>query len=73
MSAIELYAEAASPFDEARAMLELGSRLRRQRKSVAARDQIRRALGTFERLGAAPWIDRAQQELRVSGEVVREG
>ena len=54
--AIGHYRDAASPFDEARTMLDLGLRLRRQRRPIAARDATQRALGIFERLGAAPWV-----------------
>jgi DNA-binding NarL/FixJ family response regulator len=38
---------------------------------VDARTHLRAALGTFEGLRAAPWAERAAQELRASGETVR--
>jgi DNA-binding CsgD family transcriptional regulator len=71
-SATQRYREAGSPFDEARAMLDLGVRLRRHRKPIDARDTILGALGILERLGAAPWVDMARDELRVSGGTLSE-
>jgi DNA-binding CsgD family transcriptional regulator len=38
---------------------------------VEARDRLREALAVFERLGAAPWAERAQSELRAAGGVQR--
>jgi DNA-binding CsgD family transcriptional regulator len=59
------------PFERARAELAYGEFLRRARRRGDARAQLRAALATFEDLGAAPWAERARQELRVSGETAR--
>jgi DNA-binding CsgD family transcriptional regulator len=45
-----------------------GEHLRRQRRRVDARVQLRAALDGLEALGATPWADRAQAELRATGE-----
>lgn len=55
------------PFDWARICLAYGERLRRAKAGGAAREHLDAALGTFERLGAAPWSARAANELRASG------
>ncbi|MFI5880026.1 ATP-binding protein [Streptomyces sp. NPDC051554] len=55
------------PFDWARICLAYGERLRRAKAGGAARVHLDAALGTFERLGAAPWSARAANELRASG------
>ena len=36
-----------------------------------ARTHLREALETFQRLGAAPWAERAEAELRATGETAR--
>ncbi|MDV7218106.1 ATP-binding protein [Streptomyces prunicolor] len=59
------------PFDWARICLAYGERLRRAKAGGAARVHLDAALGTFERLGAAPWSARAAGELRASGIPVR--
>jgi DNA-binding CsgD family transcriptional regulator len=59
------------PFNRARTLLLLGEHLRRERRRVEARAQLRRATETFERLGAAPWEARARVELRATGERAR--
>ena len=55
------------PFEHARVQLAYGAHLRRTRAMHASRRQLTAALRTFTRLGARPWADRAEQELRVSG------
>ncbi|SOF03006.1 regulatory protein, luxR family [Streptomyces sp. OV198] len=55
------------PFDLARIRLFYGERLRRDKATQAARDQLSAALTTFTQLGASPWADRARSELRASG------
>lgn len=55
------------PFDWARICLAYGERLRRAKAGGAARVHLDAALGTFQRLGAAPWSARAADELRASG------
>ena len=56
------------PFDAARVRLSYGSWLRRRRRVIDARAPLRAACDTFERLGARGWAERAQRELRASGE-----
>ena len=58
-------------FEKARTQLYFGERLRRTRKRVEARKQLRAALKTFDELGAAPWAERALTELQASGETAR--
>ena len=58
-------------FEAARTRLAYGERLRRARNRVLARDQLRSAAETFERLDARPWADRAAAELAATGETLR--
>ncbi|HYN65579.1 MAG TPA: helix-turn-helix transcriptional regulator, partial [Ornithinibacter sp.] len=77
----EVFTEAArqhalttDPFETARSRLLHGQRLRRSRRRADAREPLRDALEAFERLGAAPWADRAAEELDATGaSVVRRG
>ncbi|MET7898331.1 helix-turn-helix transcriptional regulator [Streptomyces mirabilis] len=55
------------PFDLARIHLYYGERLRRGRAPGQARRHLGSAAEIFQRLGAAPWADRAGQELRACG------
>jgi DNA-binding CsgD family transcriptional regulator len=57
----------AWPFDVARVRLAYGEHLRRSRATREARLQLTTALATFRRLGAHPWIARAESELRAAG------
>jgi DNA-binding CsgD family transcriptional regulator len=57
----------------ARTRLHYGELLRRARRKLDARDQLRAALTVFESVGAEPWAERARAELRASGEAVRAG
>jgi len=73
---LELFAQALSipggdrwPFDLARVQLAYGERLRRAGSMTEARFQLSSALETFERLEAKPWLDRASNELRATGQV----
>jgi len=59
------------PFERARTHLAYGEFLRRSRRRVDAREQLRSALQIFHDLGAQPWVQRAEQELRASGETAR--
>ncbi|GHF55344.1 transcriptional regulator [Streptomyces mashuensis] len=59
---------AARPFEEARTQLLYGEWLRRARRRTEARPLLRHAHETFERLGAAPWAERARAELRAVGD-----
>ena len=58
-------------FERARTQLYFGERLRRSRRRVDARKQLRAALKAFDQLGAAPWAERAMTELQASGETAR--
>jgi DNA-binding CsgD family transcriptional regulator len=58
-------------FSRARTQLLFGERLRRAGQRIRAREELRAALTTFERLGAEPWVARARAELRASGETLR--
>jgi DNA-binding CsgD family transcriptional regulator len=69
--ALRYHAHTADVFEGARTRLVYGERLRRARSRVRAREQLRAAAETFERLGADPWTDRARGELRASGETLR--
>jgi DNA-binding CsgD family transcriptional regulator len=55
-------------FETARTQLAYGARLRRTRNRMLARDQLRAAAETFERLDAGPWATRARVELAATGE-----
>jgi DNA-binding CsgD family transcriptional regulator len=57
----------AFPFEIARVRLAYGEHLRRSRATLAARLQLTAALATFRGLGANPWIERAESELRAAG------
>ena len=59
------------PFLRGRILLAYGEWLRRQRRSADARAPLRSARDIFDALGAAPWSDRAREELRASGESSR--
>jgi DNA-binding CsgD family transcriptional regulator len=66
--ALSLHEQTPDAFEAARTRLAYGERLRRTRSRVLAREQLRTAMDTFERLGAAPWADRARAELAATGE-----
>jgi DNA-binding CsgD family transcriptional regulator/KaiC/GvpD/RAD55 family RecA-like ATPase len=59
-----------SPFQRARTQLLYGERLRRARRRVDARRQLRAAIETFDQLGAARWSERARAELEATGETI---
>jgi DNA-binding CsgD family transcriptional regulator len=54
-------------FDLARVQLAYGERLRRSKLTSEARDHLRAARETFQRLRARPWEVRAGNELRATG------
>jgi DNA-binding CsgD family transcriptional regulator len=56
------------PWHRARAELAYGSWLRRHRRIVESRVPLRASRGTFDALGARAWAERADQELRATGE-----
>jgi DNA-binding CsgD family transcriptional regulator len=51
------------PFDEARIRLHFGAWLRAEGNAAAARPHLRSASRIFDRLGAYPWRERAEEEL----------
>jgi DNA-binding CsgD family transcriptional regulator/tetratricopeptide (TPR) repeat protein len=65
------FAKARRPLEEARARLAYGEWLRRAQRRVDARVHLRHALDTFQDLHASALADRANQELRASGETAR--
>jgi DNA-binding CsgD family transcriptional regulator len=69
--ALVLHGRTPDLFETARTHLAYGARLRRARRRVLARDHLRMALHTFERLGARSWADQARAELAATGETAR--
>jgi DNA-binding CsgD family transcriptional regulator len=69
--ALALHDGQGRPYDLARTELAYGEALRRARRRGEARTHLRGALETFQRLGAAPWAERAGAELRATGETAR--
>ncbi|MFJ8431999.1 AAA family ATPase [Kitasatospora sp. NPDC094019] len=69
-AALDLHEGAHRPFERARTALLYGEWLRRERRRTDARPHLAAALETFERLGAAPWADRARTELTATGTAV---
>src|SRR5207247_2385253 len=66
--------EVGDAFGRARALLALGIVLRRTRQKRPAREAIHDALGGFEQLGAATWVEKARAELgRIGGRKRAEG
>jgi DNA-binding CsgD family transcriptional regulator len=58
------------PFERAQLRLDYAEWLRRRRRINDAKPVLAQALGTFRRLGARSWAQRAQAELRASGVTV---
>ncbi|QUQ63567.1 ATP-binding protein [Kutzneria sp. CA-103260] len=56
------------PLERGRTQLAYGEWLRRQRRPVDSRPQLRAARETFEALGVTAWAERARHELRAAGE-----
>jgi DNA-binding CsgD family transcriptional regulator len=69
--AFKLHEKTPTPFERARTNLCYGERLRRAGRRSDARDPLRSAVEAFERLGAAPWGDRARAELAATGTTAR--
>jgi DNA-binding CsgD family transcriptional regulator len=63
---------AGYPFLRARTMFSFGCWLRRERRSADSRIPLRNAIDLFDALGANRWSARARQELRATGETVRQ-
>ena len=55
------------PFERAQVLLDYAEWLRRRRRVAEARPTLAAAMETFRRLGARPWIERTQGELRAAG------
>lgn len=66
--ALHLHEKGGRPFERARTELLYGEWLRRARRPNEAREVLRSAQATFERLRAEPWVRRAAAELRAAGE-----
>jgi DNA-binding NarL/FixJ family response regulator len=60
-----------SSFTMARLQLSYGAWLRRARRVKEARPLLQAAMGAFDSQGALPWCDRARQELRAAGALIR--
>jgi DNA-binding CsgD family transcriptional regulator len=58
------------PFERAQLRLDYAEWLRRRRRINDAKPVLRQELGTFRRLGAQPWAQRAEAELRACGVTV---
>jgi DNA-binding CsgD family transcriptional regulator len=58
------------PFERAQLRLDHGEWLRRRRRINDAKPVLATALGTFRRLGARSWAQRAEAELRACGVAV---
>ena len=69
--ALGLHADTPDEFETARTRLAYGQRLRRARNRVLAREQLRAAVDSFDRLDARPWAERARTELAATGETLR--
>jgi DNA-binding CsgD family transcriptional regulator len=60
-----------SQFEQGRTELLYGEWLRRARERLEARLHLRRAADLFRQVGVPPWEDRAEAELRATGETAR--
>ena len=69
--ALGWHAETLDVFEQARTRLAYGAWLRRTRRRVDARAQLRLAVEAFDELGAAGWADQAASELKATGETAR--
>src|SRR5205085_12634144 len=69
--ALELHERTPDLYETARTRLAYGARLRRARKRVRAREELRAALKLFDRLGAEPWSELARAGREATGETAR--
>ncbi|MEV6272492.1 AAA family ATPase [Kribbella sp. NPDC051936] len=69
--ALGWHEETLDAFELARTRLAYGAWLRRVRRRVDARTQLRLAVEGFDALGALRWADQAAAELRATGETAR--
>jgi DNA-binding CsgD family transcriptional regulator len=65
--AVEVVAGSSAQLEHAKALVAVGSALRRARKPTAARDPLRRGLELAGRLGASPVAEQARAELYAAG------
>jgi DNA-binding CsgD family transcriptional regulator len=70
-SSLAHHAGSGRPYERARTHLAYGEFLRRAQRRVDARSHLRLALEIFQDLHAEPFVTRAAQELRASGETAR--
>jgi DNA-binding CsgD family transcriptional regulator len=70
--ALEAHAQSPDAFEAARTRLAYGSRLRRSRQRVRAREQLQAAVEIFDDLGATPWSATARNELAATGVTARQ-
>ncbi|MGH2381470.1 MAG: LuxR C-terminal-related transcriptional regulator, partial [Candidatus Limnocylindria bacterium] len=70
-SSADILAKAGNAYEEARTRLCLGELLRRQRKRAASTAHLRKAVDTFEAVGADAWANRARAELGIAGATSR--
>jgi DNA-binding CsgD family transcriptional regulator len=70
-SSLAHHADSGRAYERARTHLAYGEFLRRAQRRVDARGHLRLALETFQDLRAEPFVVRASQELRASGETAR--
>jgi DNA-binding CsgD family transcriptional regulator len=69
-TAADAYGDLPLPFEQARTALLLGAAQRKARRRREARDSLQSAHAAFLALGAARWLERAEEELgRLSGRV----
>jgi DNA-binding CsgD family transcriptional regulator len=69
--AAALHDQTPDLYEAARTRLAYGARLRRSGRRARAREELRAAIGMFDRLGAAPWADAARTELGATGATAR--
>jgi DNA-binding CsgD family transcriptional regulator len=69
--ALEAHSRTPDLFEAARTDLAYGSRLRRARRRVKAREPLQRAIDAFEDLSAQPWAEAARGELAATGATAR--
>ncbi|NIK57135.1 helix-turn-helix transcriptional regulator [Kribbella shirazensis] len=69
--ALGWHQETLDAFELARTRLAYGAWLRRARRRVDARTQLRLAVEGFDALGAPRWADQAAAELKATGETAR--
>ena len=65
--ALDAHPADQDPFEGGRTLLLWGEHLRRARRRSEARSALLEAVRVFESLGAAPWLARAEGELRACG------